>query len=191
MIIMAFVQILSLIAERMCTFVPYFGFQCSTWTCRNRYSNYMQYFLIAGAEAMFADLGHFSVRSIQVVYSQPHLNYPETASIKFFYGCILISFFFYANWNSQIAFTGVVFPCLLLAYMGQAAYLTKHPDSASRIFYDSVPGNTCSDLHAQCSAFCFFVLSTRRIWAFLACTYSFNIFMLVNQQTAFSGQFLW
>ncbi|XP_042979262.1 putative potassium transporter 12 isoform X4 [Carya illinoinensis] len=56
-----------------------------------------------GAEAMFADLGHFSVRAI------------------------------------QIAFTCVVFPCLLLAYMGQAAYLMKHPDSAERIFYDSVP----------------------------------------------------
>ncbi|KAF3431734.1 hypothetical protein FNV43_RR26470 [Rhamnella rubrinervis] len=55
-----------------------------------------------GAEAMFADLGHFSVRAI------------------------------------QIAFTSVVFPCLL-AYMGQAAYLMKYRDSAHRIFYDSVP----------------------------------------------------
>ncbi|GAY36410.1 hypothetical protein CUMW_021930 [Citrus unshiu] len=59
---------------------------------------------ITGAEAMFADLGHFSVKAI------------------------------------QIAFTLVVFPCLLLAYMGQAAYLMKYPDSANRIFYDSVPG---------------------------------------------------
>ncbi|CAL1413633.1 unnamed protein product [Linum trigynum] len=58
---------------------------------------------ITGAEAMFADLGHFSVKAI------------------------------------QIAFTCVVFPCLLLAYLGQAAYLMKHPDSASRIFYNSVP----------------------------------------------------
>lgn len=54
---------------------------------------------------MFADLGHFSVRSI------------------------------------QMAFTCVVFPCLLLAYMGQAAYLTKHPEASARIFYDSVPSN--------------------------------------------------
>ncbi|KAK9191915.1 hypothetical protein WN943_020531 [Citrus x changshan-huyou] len=60
---------------------------------------------ITGAEAMFADLGHFSVKAI------------------------------------QIAFTLVVFPCLLLAYMGQAAYLMKYPDSANRIFYDSVPGH--------------------------------------------------
>lgn len=41
----------------------------------------------------------------------------------------------------QIAFTCVVFPCLLLAYMGQAAYLMKSPSSVERIFYDSVPGN--------------------------------------------------
>ncbi|KAG5522252.1 hypothetical protein RHGRI_034438 [Rhododendron griersonianum] len=58
---------------------------------------------ITGAEAMFADLGHFSVPSI------------------------------------QIAFTFVVFPCLLLAYIGQAAYLMKYPDSVERIFYDSIP----------------------------------------------------
>ncbi|KAL6846645.1 hypothetical protein ACP4OV_024093 [Aristida adscensionis] len=58
---------------------------------------------ITGAEAMFADLGHFSVKSIQV------------------------------------AFTAVVFPCLLIAYMGQAAYLMKNPLAVERIFYDSVP----------------------------------------------------
>ncbi|KAI9169468.1 hypothetical protein LWI28_012703 [Acer negundo] len=58
---------------------------------------------VTGAEAMFADLGHFSVQSI------------------------------------QIAFSFVVFPCLLLAYMGQAAYLMKNPESPSRVFYDSVP----------------------------------------------------
>ncbi|OIV94519.1 hypothetical protein TanjilG_25581 [Lupinus angustifolius] len=58
---------------------------------------------ITGAEAMFADLGHFSVQAI------------------------------------QIAFTCVVFPCLLLAYMGQAAYLMKNPASYVNIFYDSVP----------------------------------------------------
>ncbi|KAI4304956.1 hypothetical protein MLD38_040410 [Melastoma candidum] len=58
---------------------------------------------ITGSEAMFADLGHFSVRSI------------------------------------QIAFSCIVFPCLLLAYTGQAAYLMNKPSSADNIFYDSVP----------------------------------------------------
>lgn len=58
---------------------------------------------ITGAEAMFADLGHFTVKSI------------------------------------QIAFTFVVFPCLLLAYFGQAAFLMKNPGLVDRVFYDSVP----------------------------------------------------
>ncbi|KAF7829372.1 putative potassium transporter 12 [Senna tora] len=63
-------------------------------------------FYSLGAEAMFADLGHFSVPAI------------------------------------QIAFTAVVFPCLLLAYMGQAAYLMKYPYTHGRIFYQSVPVST-------------------------------------------------
>ena len=42
----------------------------------------------------------------------------------------------------QIAFTFVVFPCLLFAYMGQAAYLMKYPDSYTKIFYASVPGDS-------------------------------------------------
>lgn len=58
---------------------------------------------ITGAEAMFADLGHFTVPAI------------------------------------QIAFTCVVFPCLLLAYMGQAAFLMKNPASYSSVFFKSVP----------------------------------------------------
>ncbi|KAL5975769.1 putative potassium transporter 11 [Asimina triloba] len=40
----------------------------------------------------------------------------------------------------QIAFTVVVFPCLLLAYCGQAAYLMKNPEHVSDAFYRSIPG---------------------------------------------------
>ncbi|XP_020522336.1 potassium transporter 2 isoform X2 [Amborella trichopoda] len=61
---------------------------------------------ITGSEAMFADLGHFSYRAI------------------------------------QMAFTFVVYPALILAYMGQAAYLSKHHhiDTSYQIgFYVSVP----------------------------------------------------
>ncbi|XP_068656162.1 probable potassium transporter 11 [Aristolochia californica] len=39
----------------------------------------------------------------------------------------------------QIAFTVVVFPCLLLAYTGQAAYLMKHKEHTSDAFYRSIP----------------------------------------------------
>ncbi|XP_075516350.1 potassium transporter 5-like [Primulina tabacum] len=40
----------------------------------------------------------------------------------------------------QISFTGMVFLALLIAYSGQAAYLSKFPDHVKHIFYDSIPG---------------------------------------------------
>jgi KUP system potassium uptake protein len=58
---------------------------------------------ITGAEAMFADLGHFSQLSI------------------------------------KIAFTGLVYPCLILAYMGEAAFLSKHKWDLQRNFYKAIP----------------------------------------------------
>ncbi|XP_028785818.1 potassium transporter 10 [Neltuma alba] len=39
----------------------------------------------------------------------------------------------------QIAFTLLVFPCLLLAYSGQAAYLMSHLDHSRDAFYKSIP----------------------------------------------------
>ncbi|CBI27194.3 unnamed protein product, partial [Vitis vinifera] len=39
----------------------------------------------------------------------------------------------------QLAFTVVVFPCLLLAYSGQAAYLVKNQDHVVDAFYRSIP----------------------------------------------------
>ncbi|XP_057862190.2 putative potassium transporter 12 isoform X1 [Cryptomeria japonica] len=45
----------------------------------------------------------------------------------------------FSSLSVQIAFTVVVFPCLLLAYIGQAAYLTQHPYDVSEAFYRSIP----------------------------------------------------
>ncbi|XP_021666628.1 potassium transporter 10 isoform X2 [Hevea brasiliensis] len=58
---------------------------------------------ITGTEALFADLSHFPVLSI------------------------------------QIAFTAIVFPCLIFAYSGQAAYLLKNPNHVVDAFYRSIP----------------------------------------------------
>ncbi|KAG4949263.1 hypothetical protein JHK85_043135 [Glycine max] len=58
---------------------------------------------ITGTEALFADLAHFPVSSV------------------------------------QIAFTLLVFPCLLLAYSGQAAYLMHNLDHSEDAFYRSIP----------------------------------------------------
>ncbi|KAK9274588.1 hypothetical protein L1049_021837 [Liquidambar formosana] len=58
---------------------------------------------VTGAEAMFADLGHFSQLSV------------------------------------RIAFSGVVYPCLVLAYMGEAAYLSKNKMDLQSSFYKAIP----------------------------------------------------
>lgn len=59
-----------------------------------------------GVEALFADLGAFSRRAIQI---------------------------------SWLCYT---FPCLLLAYIGQAAYISVHPEAYSNPFFNSVPPGT-------------------------------------------------
>ncbi|KAK8458752.1 hypothetical protein SEVIR_2G002700v4 [Setaria viridis] len=56
-----------------------------------------------GTEALFADLGYFSVRSIQLSFA-----------------CGLV-------------------PAVLLAYMGQAAFLRRHPAQVAETFYRSTP----------------------------------------------------
>ncbi|EPS64577.1 hypothetical protein M569_10204, partial [Genlisea aurea] len=57
---------------------------------------------ITGTEAMFADLGHFNVRAI------------------------------------QLSFSTMVFPSIILAYIGQGAYLTKFPENVGNTFYASI-----------------------------------------------------
>ncbi|KAJ5984458.1 hypothetical protein N7481_006557 [Penicillium waksmanii] len=59
-----------------------------------------------GVEALFADLGAFSRRAIQI---------------------------------SWLCYT---FPCILLAYIGQAAYISVHPDAYSNPFFNAVPSGT-------------------------------------------------
>ncbi|XP_048329590.2 probable potassium transporter 13 isoform X2 [Ziziphus jujuba] len=58
---------------------------------------------LTGAEAMFADLGHFSQLSV------------------------------------RIAFTGLVYPCLVLGYMGEAAYLSKNKMDLQNSFFKAIP----------------------------------------------------
>ncbi|KAH7436205.1 hypothetical protein KP509_05G008100 [Ceratopteris richardii] len=58
---------------------------------------------ITGTEALYADVGHFTVSSV------------------------------------QIAFPFFVLPCLLASYVGQAAYLSKHPGDVTHAFYRSIP----------------------------------------------------
>ncbi|KAK1321979.1 Potassium transporter 1 [Acorus calamus] len=39
----------------------------------------------------------------------------------------------------KIAFTFLVYPCLILAYMGEAAFLSKHHEDIQRSFYKAIP----------------------------------------------------
>jgi K+ transporter len=41
--------------------------------------------------------------------------------------------------NLQLTFVFLVLPCLLLGYLGQAAYLMENHADAGRAFYSSVP----------------------------------------------------
>lgn len=85
----------------------------------------------SGSEAMYADLGHFSQLSIKVKFK------------LFQYQILHIRIMFEREVKLQIAFTFVVYPALVLAYMGQAAYLSTHHiiEKDYQIgFYVSVPG---------------------------------------------------
>ncbi|XP_024544122.1 putative potassium transporter 12 isoform X2 [Selaginella moellendorffii] len=96
---------------------------------------------ITGTEAMFADLGHFSVKSIQVSGHGMAFSgmYSESLSVYCIFQFILkpeLSCLLFV----QIAFTTVVLPCLLLAYGGQASYLIRNPEHVGEAFYKSIPG---------------------------------------------------
>ncbi|KAK9804634.1 hypothetical protein WJX73_001487 [Symbiochloris irregularis] len=58
---------------------------------------------ITGTEALFADLGHFTITAI------------------------------------QLSFACVAYPCVLLQYFGQTAYIIAHPQDVSSAFWSAVP----------------------------------------------------
>ncbi|KAJ9164467.1 hypothetical protein P3X46_024042 [Hevea brasiliensis] len=45
----------------------------------------------------------------------------------------------FSQLSLRVAFTVIVYPCLVLAYMGEAAYLSKHKDDLQRSFYKAIP----------------------------------------------------
>ncbi|KAF2227579.1 potassium transporter 5 [Elsinoe ampelina] len=85
-------------------FNPYYAFD---FLIRNGHQGWRQLggvlLSFTGVEALFADLGAFSRRAIQ------------------------LSWLCYA------------YPCLLFAYIGQAAYISVHPDAYSNPFFNAVP----------------------------------------------------
>jgi len=88
-------------------FNPGYGFE---FLVRNREQGWRMLggvlLAFTGVEALFADLGAFSRRAIQL---------------------------------SWLCYT---FPCLLLAYIGQAAYISVHPEAYSNPFFNAAPPGT-------------------------------------------------
>ncbi|GMP39019.1 hypothetical protein CsSME_00010029 [Camellia sinensis var. sinensis] len=79
-----------------------------------------------GSEAMFADLCYFSVRSVQ--FSSPSLfRGVQIGYLAYNIGCL------------QLTFVCLVLPCLLLGYLGQAAFLMDNHDSTAHPFFTSIP----------------------------------------------------
>ncbi|KAF2820149.1 potassium transporter [Ophiobolus disseminans] len=85
-------------------FNPYYAFD---YLMRNKYHGWRSLggilLCFTGVEALFADIGAFSRRAV------------------------------------QISWLGYTYPCLLLAYCGQAAHISVYPDAFSNPFYNSVP----------------------------------------------------
>jgi KUP system potassium uptake protein len=85
-------------------FNPYYAFE---YLIRNQYMGWRSLggilLCFTGVEALFADIGAFSRRAV------------------------------------QISWLGYAYPCLLLAYCGQAAHISLHPDAFSNPFYNTVP----------------------------------------------------
>ncbi|GKV01326.1 hypothetical protein SLEP1_g13884 [Rubroshorea leprosula] len=45
----------------------------------------------------------------------------------------------FSSISIKVAFTFLVYPCLILAYMGEAAFLSKHHEDIQRSFYKAIP----------------------------------------------------
>ncbi|EOY34528.1 Potassium transporter 1 isoform 3 [Theobroma cacao] len=45
----------------------------------------------------------------------------------------------FSSLSIRVAFTFLVYPCLVLAYMGEAAFLSKHHEDIQRSFYKAIP----------------------------------------------------
>lgn len=92
---------------------------------------YGLFLLLLGSEAMFADLGHFNRRSIQV---KNHSH-----CVTYIYLCICMKCLFSHPVYMQIAFLCTIYPSLVLTYAGQTAYLIRNPYDHDDGFYKFIP----------------------------------------------------
>lgn len=104
-------------------FSPYFA---GSWFVRNKTDGWKSLggILLAftGVEALFADLGAFSKR-YDTCSSRRTVDTNDDSAI-------------------QISWLGFCYPCLLLAYIGQAAFISDTPSAYANPFFETVPPGT-------------------------------------------------
>lgn len=119
---------------------------------------------VSGSEAMFADLCYFSVRSVQVKMLQNgiiwirycYITFDKSASfgVSFLIRCC----YWYDSdvFDSdflQLTFMFLVLPCLLLGYLGQAAYLMDNHSGAEQVFFNCIPSKLRFLSPSMCKVF--------------------------------------
>lgn len=72
--------------------------------------------------------------------SEELLNIYCTGDYHALHGVQVRDFFLFFFFLVQLAFAFVIYPCLVVQYMGQAAFLSKNLNSIQNSFYDSIPG---------------------------------------------------
>ncbi|KAK1574918.1 hypothetical protein Q3G72_001763 [Acer saccharum] len=68
----------------------------------------------------------------------------------------------FSKLSIRIAFTGVVYPCLVLAYMGEAAFLSKNKSDLRSSFYLAIPGLAAITVMFVTTCLMFLVICT--VW---------------------------
>lgn len=100
---------------------------------------------VTGAEALYADMGHFSARSIRVrrhaggAASTGHPEPSRTASPAGHPAAAAAAPHAMAPSSLQLSFLAVVYPALALTYLGQTAVVVARPEAAARAYWASVP----------------------------------------------------
>lgn len=94
-------------------------------------------YYLSGSEAMFADLCYFSVRSVQVIALLKFKRVERVWQSKFF--SFLRKSYLWIHLYVQLTFVFLVLPCLLLGYLGQAAFLMENQSQSVQVFFSSIP----------------------------------------------------
>ncbi|KAK2988779.1 hypothetical protein RJ640_025938 [Escallonia rubra] len=90
----------------------------------------------------------------------------------------------------KVAFTFLVYPCLILAYLGEAAFLSRHHEDIQRSFYKAIPGKTCVLASLHCGHFCIRGLAVTIVMFVTTCLTAMVMTIVWKQKTIITAAFL-